>query len=66
MGKTKVVYCYDCGRNTEHKPIRKESSATGFLSLRILLGIVSAGVSEVTADSCYKCTRCGKIEKAIA
>ena len=62
MSKKKVIYCYDCGRDTEHKLICKESPVTDFLPLRILIGIASLGVSEITADSYYKCTRCGKIE----
>lgn len=66
MSKRKVIYCYDCGRDTEHKLVCKESPVTGFLPLRLLIGIVSAETSKITAESCYKCTRCGKLEKATA
>lgn len=61
MKKTKVYYCWRCGRDTKHIRIERDFPAKGAGIMRIFLAVASLGVSEVTIDEKYECSKCGEI-----
>lgn len=61
MAKTKVCYCFDCHRQTRHTRVERDSIGTGLGPIRALLAVTTLGVSEVTLEAKYECSRCGRI-----
>lgn len=63
MTKRKVMYCWNCGKDTIHEFINKEPIADG--AGRVLLAIMSFGLSESSFVTTmhWQCTKCGELDE---
>lgn len=62
MSKKKVLYCWECGKNTVHELVNKEKMLEDCpVLLRGFMAVASFGVSEIPYDVNYQCTRCGEL-----
>lgn len=61
MRGKRVLYCWDCGKDTVHTFIECDTIGKGTGPFRLLLAVASAGVSEMTVRVDYQCDRCGGI-----
>lgn len=64
MRKERVLYCNDCGKQTVHRRIHKDTIGKGTGLFRPIFAIASLGLSEMTMYAEYTCEKCGAIRKA--
>lgn len=55
--------CSSCRKDTVHELIEREVMGSGTGASRVILAIVSLGLSEQTLWTTWECKRCGKIER---
>ena len=58
-----IIYCRDCEKDTVHKMVKRNAIGSGLGPIRVLLAVCTVGISEITTDAAYECTKCGKIVK---
>ena len=64
MAKERALYCADCGKQTVHRRINRDSMGKDAGLFRPIFAIASLGLSEMTMYAEYTCEKCGAIRKA--
>lgn len=59
--KRDIFYCWDCGKDTVHNLIKRESMAENMGPVRIIAAVFSLGMTEYFGTKFYQCSCCGKI-----
>ena len=59
MAKNKVIYCWECGKNTVHTKVCAAEQGVE----RAALAVFTVGWSEVFMEHYWQCSKCGELRK---